>query len=654
MAKKDNNNGQKQGFFTRHRNIRNIAIIAGIPLILGYAGFVGYTISHQQLGSKAQSSEFYQEQAESIREKYSDLLHDNVELSNSLVRQDRLHQQELVEYSDLLHDNVELSNSLVRQDRLHQQELVDLAEETAKEAAEEMAELQEKATFGTYLLEDLVDDWKGNVANLKESNQLHSVFPPFFNKIDRGAAETGKLTIMVYDIGSSGTTAYNPDEIEEFMNRAFSSLGIDINVKYQQINPLESLLLRAANKGEIASSQKALDIANEFSSFIENNEMGDVLKSNSDQIPLIHGVGETAFALARYLELIIGKENIAKFSDIPGTEEYDTNAVNIIAVLADFKDNGAESAVYNNPLNGTAGYILLDKGEEPYFNPEMEFIDHVRYTDIRAIAEFLTHEVGHILGLDHKEFPLDIMSYSTIGNSIISEYPELAFGGGSQIEWEDTLNKYNNPEKLDIGDFELSIPAQTICGGESTYVTASLTDGEDFYTVEFGIRNRSTKVGDIKVEGISADRDGHTLFEDLDSSVYDVVADLYKNGEFVKSNQSTFTVEDCRGRLQEFAKYDSPKSNIADLVVEELEDGGIEFYSRLNDDNGTDAFVIVTNNEGEVVLSENFYGSGRNDHLGKRFKLPSVPDTYRISVNYEQWSSNSTAVVTKTVVVSLN
>jgi len=504
---------------------------------------------------------------------------------------------------------------------------------SAKSVLEQkIADNQEASDLENYFKNDFFDDWKTSYEALIGSNAhptQSKIEPPFFNTVDKGVAENiGKATIHLYEIVTSGREGYEPQRTENFVNELIAPLDINVRIVYHQLQ-LESL-------------------TPEFQKLIRDKTVREVVR-----LQTTNSTGEFTFDLAKHLGSLVGQDNFPGFRNVPEASDIDSENLTDAIVVANFKDDPTTGGTtFNHSMQGAAGYIVLDSGTiESIISPNGETETQVRFDPLELIAMKLTHELAHMLGINHTEFPLSIMSYSQIARILFYDNPGIAFDPGSILEWKRTVEDYINPTKADFNDFSITVPSQTVCAIESSYAAVTVTDGSGTYTAKIGIRNRLSKTHRLNDDlSLYEGKYGPNIFTSLREGVYDAKTQIFKDGKLLRTVEATFSVDDCKGRLSELAEYDNHNGSIANLVVKELEDGTVQYSLKENNIDPVSVHVTVINDNGAITHTD----SSSKYAAGSLFSRPNTltnPGTYRIAAILNQNSTNSIELVTKTVTV---
>ncbi len=194
----------------------------------------------------------------------------------------------------------------------------------------------------------------------------------------RKAVKEGKLTLDMHNIIFEGGPSYNQEYLENFLNSAFKTLGIEIRLNYREIHA--DYRLEALVKEAELSSRKP----------------GDLPPALSE--------------ITKYTKALIPEDPYWKKSDIA-------------VFVADFNDSQRFGVTFYGKENVTGA-------------DETVTIDGSKVKSQKDLAWVVTHETGHAIGLDHPLFHLNVMSYSSFGRLMVKQFPQLSFWTESMFELE--------------------------------------------------------------------------------------------------------------------------------------------------------------------------------------------------------------------------
>lgn len=252
--------------------------------------------------------------------------------------------------------------------------------------------------------------------------------------------ETGNLDVAIYNVNLSDEDQihFNETKLEDDVNKAFSTLGINVNLHFKEVSPLETLTSQYPEDILTPSIQEFIkNYSAEFENYIRTNKFYEKPDKQPERNQIIDfNPGELVKGLDNYLNKMVGPEN---FAQGPNTlSNYPSKlVVDVVGVLANFKDSGAKAV----PVNGseyTNGllYALVDTNHG------------LKVSSNKEITILIIHELGHILGLDHADNPVDVMSYSHWGYKIIEDDFKLAFSPESYQNWQKQIKKYTDKSNL--------------------------------------------------------------------------------------------------------------------------------------------------------------------------------------------------------------
>lgn len=227
-----------------------------------------------------------------------------------------------------------------------------------------------------------------NNVNLLITGQ-HQLQATTYTNVGKTAAQEGTLKVDVYNLSSGNGVHYDAKGLEEYLNRAFESLGIGLDVNYNSI--------------DIQSDEKL----KETSSSAREESLDEI----------------TYDKVGAYLKAIE-----ASLVDKPANR-------NAIVIIADFKDSKRNiiglSFNFNEFVSvGYPSYVLIDG------------VYNGTATGQKKTYRIMTHEVGHSLGLHHSTLP-DVMGYpGYVFDKIIENFPQFAFGPESKYGWRIIKEKF--------------------------------------------------------------------------------------------------------------------------------------------------------------------------------------------------------------------
>ncbi len=215
-------------------------------------------------------------------------------------------------------------------------------------------------------------------------------------EIGRKAAQYGRLELYVYNLNFGSGSSYDPAYIEDYLNSAFTSLGIKLDVAYERVDVhkgLEKKLGAGANEAGETAGKEPFDNKAELSEFVEYTKTG------------------------------VGPENYL------GGGERD------VAVFITSLENPSQKAT--ETVTGKTVYSTYTISNAPVSIVIYTRNKRGEYLSETDTARDITHEVGHAIGLNHASFwPFDIMSYSSLWRETTKRFPRIAFGLESLIEWQ--------------------------------------------------------------------------------------------------------------------------------------------------------------------------------------------------------------------------